>query len=288
MQRPRNIKRWDTQTRYSSIEAFLTPQQPVVHTITHRGVDFDILTHDRGASTTLVVFHAALSKRALTLPQLQGGKLAEDTNCNLVAVSDPTLSDNDLDLGWYLGSRKTGQLPPILAPLIQAALDRLGSARTIFVGPSGGGYAAILYGQYFPDCIVLAINPRLDLGAKPISEWGRYLDEAHDAHTNVRRIRIRKDYAVVRLREKYSETGLPFDLCLYQNLRDKMYVRHQTRPFVNALKDDGRLYLRMDEDGAGHSPIPGAKLRQIINSLAASDDQSEGIRNAGFSNQPIN
>lgn len=287
MLRPKSFRRWNTQTRYSSIDAFLTPQQPVVHSISHRGVEFDLLTHDRGANTTLVVFHAALTKRALTLPQLQGGKLAEDTNCNLIAVSDPTLVGNELDLGWYLGNSKTGKLPPILAPIVQSAIDRLGGNRTIFVGPSGGGYAAILYGQYFPNSIVLAINPRLDLGAKPISDWGRYLDEAHDAHTNVRRIRIRKEYAVVRLREAYKETGLPFDLCLYQNLRDRMYVRHQTNPFIKALKDDSRLHVRMDEDGAGHRPIPGGKLREIITALTSSENQSEAIQIAGFSNPPL-
>ncbi|MGP5379816.1 hypothetical protein [Corynebacterium casei] len=283
MQRQRSFKRWKIQTQYSSLDAFVNPEQPVVHTVTHRGIDFDLLTHDRGSDTTLVVFHAALTPRALTLPQLQGGKLAEDTGCNLVAVSDPTITDTELDLGWYLGNSKTGKLPPVLAPLIQSALDRLGGSRTIFIGPSGGGYAAILYGQFFPNSIVLAINPRLDLGARPASDWGRYLDQAHDAHTNVKRIRIRREYAVVRLREKYAEMGLPFDLCLYQNSRDRTYVRHQTRPFVAALKNDNRLFLRMDEDGNGHRPIPGGKLREIVSSLSLDIPQSLAIQKAGFS-----
>jgi len=287
MQRPINYDRWSTQTLHSSVDAFLSPQQPMVHSISHGGTKIDVLTYDRGAYATLVVFHAALTKRAVSLPQLQGGKLAADTNCNLVAISDPTLLGNNLDLGWYLGNNKTGPLPPVLAPIIQQALDQIGAPRTILMGPSGGGYAAILYGQYFPDSIVLAINPRLDLGAKPASDWGRYLSEAHNANTNVQRIRVRKQYAVVRLREKYMNLGLPFDLCLYQNKQDRAYFRNQTRPFVAALQGDERLHLRTGEDGIGHRPIPGEKLRGIITALSARVSQPEAINQADFSHPTI-
>lgn len=126
MLRTRSYKRWGTRTEYSSVEEFIQPKQPVVHSIKHRGVPIDILTHDRSSNTTLVVFHASLSRRAKTLPQLQGRKLAADTGCNLISVSDPTLVDTELDLGWYLGNRRTGPLPPVLAPIIQTAIARLG------------------------------------------------------------------------------------------------------------------------------------------------------------------
>ena len=282
MLRPKDYSRWKTRVHYDSIDEFLNPTQPVVHTVSHRGVDIDFLVHDRGADTTLVVFHASLSIRAKTLPQLQGAGLARDTGCNLIAVSDPTLTEKDLELGWYLGNKETGPLPPVLAPLILAAIKRLNSSRTILIGPSGGGYAAILYGQYFPDSIVLAINPRLDLGAKPSAGWKQYVDEAHQAHTNPSRVRVRKNYAVERLRELFADIGLPFDLCLYQNSQDRSYVQNQTQPFLKRLGNDERLFVRMEDDGSGHRPIPSAKLREIIKSLSTDSDQQTAIRLAGF------
>lgn len=108
------------------------------------------------------------------------------------------------------------------------------------------------------------------------------MDEAHGAHTHFSRTKARENFAVVKLRNLYAEGGLPFDLCLYQNSQDKLYVRHQTNPFLAALKDDARLHLRMGDDGPGHRPIPGDTLRQIVGSLSTDSDQREAIRAAGF------
>lgn len=284
MLRPRSLNRWNVCTEYESAEAFLGTGtgHPHVHSIKHNGTYLDLLVHDRGASTTLVSFHAALTKRALTLPSLQGAGLAADTDCNLIAVSDPTLSAGDIDLSWFLGDKRTGPLPPIYSPLIQHALNQLGSSRTILFGASGGGYAAALYGEHFPDSIVLAVNPRLDLGARPSAEFGQYLDVAHQVHTNHKRVQARKEFATVRLRQKYGETGLPFDLCIYQNENDLIFMDHQVRPFVSKLSGDPRLFTRLGKDGRGHRPIPGEKLREIVRAMSADSDQRSAIESAGF------
>lgn len=284
MLRPRSLKRWKIRTEFESIDGFLNPgTQPHVYSIKHNGTHLDLLIQDRQADTTLVVFHAALTKRAHTLPSLQGSKLAEDTNSNLIAVSDPSLHDRDLDLAWFLGDKRTGPLPAVYSQVIEEALNRLGSKRTILFGASGGGYAATLYGEHFPNSIVLIANPRLNLGTRPVAEFGKYITEAHQVSSNYRRIRARQEFATVRLYEKYSESGLPFDLCLYQNQNDPIFMQYQTMPFVEKLMSSRRLFVRFDADGQGHRPIPGEKLRSIVRTLSQNPNQEQSILAAGFS-----
>lgn len=282
MIRPRNLDRWAIRTEYDSLDDFMADSVPQVHSINHNGAHIDLLVQDRGAPTTLVSFHASLSKRVETLPSLQGTGIAADTGCNLISLSDPALEMGDLNLGWFLGDKRTGSLPPILAEVVHHVIEKLGSTRTILFGASGGGYAAVLYGEYFPGEIVLAVNPRLDLGASPSENLTRYLNVAHEATTNLQRIRARNRFAVVRLREKYGATGLPFDLCLYQNVSDRTFMRSQARPFIKKLHRDPNLHVRFEDDGQGHVYIPGDRLRGIVRELSNSTPQKEAISKAGF------
>lgn len=180
MERPRSLARWKKQYSYEGVSQFLGSQiESGVHSIDFRGTHLDLLVTCADSSTTLVSFHAALSPRAKTLPSLQGSSVAKDVGVNLIAVSDPALAKGDIDLGWFAGDSGTGPLRGTLAPLIRHAAEQLGTKRLILFGPSGGGYAAVAFGNEFPGSVVLAVNPRLDLGARPKSQVEKYLEVAH-------------------------------------------------------------------------------------------------------------
>lgn len=282
MIRVRDLSRWPVQHQHVSPDAFL--QSPVgngVHSI-HIGTEWlDMLVQDQGSPVTLVSFHAALSPRAATVPSLQGQGLATDTGVNLIAIADPTIALGDIDLAWFLGNRKVGRLPPLLSPLIQHAADNLSSRRLILFGASGGGYAAIRFGEFFPDSLVLAVNPRLNLAARPKADIDQYLTVGHGAVGATPRSRVRKEFVVDDLSNLY--TSLPFDLCIFQNLGDAVFLTAHLLPFLSQVAGDPRLFTRVEWTGEGHTPIPAGTIRSIVSALAEVPDQRQAILGAGFS-----
>ncbi|APT94558.1 hypothetical protein CSTAT_04155 [Corynebacterium stationis] len=287
MFRARDLSKWETQFTYYSMEEYLSAQlQSGVHSIQIGSQIIDIYVENRGSNVTLVNFNAAANPSTKTMPSFRGSGLTEDVGINLIAVSDPTMVLGEIRLGWYLGNKDIGKLPPILAPLIQHALDSINTKRTILFGASGGGYAAVLYGQYFPDSIVFGVNPRLDLNALPKSATDKYLAAAHN-NTDPTNQPEGKDFLPGKLSRLYKKS-LPFDLCIYQNLGDKHFLNHQLIPLATDLADDPRLFTKVEWIRPGHVVIPGSRLRHLVAHLAAEDSQKDAIIKAGFTPTVLN
>lgn len=282
MHRSRSLARWETRFTHHSQESFLSAAlSSGVHSVAVGRQHLDLLLEDRGSPTTLISFHASLTSRARTVPSLQGQSLAADTGVNLIAVADPTIALGDIDLAWFLGNRGLGKLPPILGPLLKHGSESIGSERVILFGPSGGGYAAINFGRYFPDQIVLAVNPRLIMNAQPIASVSKYLTVAHRAEGATPRKRIRSEFVTEKASSFYPD-GLPFDLCIFQNTGDRVYRDHQLAPFLAEMGSDPRLFTRLEWTGQGHKPIPGPLLREIVTELSTGSGQRGAIERAGF------
>lgn len=246
------------------------------------GMPLDLLFIDRGSSTTLVMFHAALSSAATRIPAFKGMGVSADTGVNLIALADPTIGMGDIDLAWFLGNEKTGYLPPLLAPLIQHLIKQTSGENTILFGTSGGGYAAVNFARFFPNCFCLAALPRLDLTKKPEALAERYLDIAFPTSTPEAKAHFKVAYVDVPLYEQLALEGMSFDLGLFHNLGDKTFFTYQVLPFVEALSDEPRLFTRVEWYGRGHIIVPGQPYRDIVGALATNFERSEAIREAGF------
>lgn len=281
MKRQRRLSRWPAEITYADREAFLavTPQSGMHAVPVGDGV-VDILVEDRGADTTLLVFNAALSPRTKLLPAFQGGALAQDCGVNLVSVSDPGCARGDVDLAWYLGDEKTGELPPLLGPMLAHAVRATSPRRTIMMGGSGGGYSAVLYGPWMPDAIVFAINPRLDMQASPKAALESYLTACHPDEEPAA---AQRRFVPRRPTDPLDGAPLPFDLCLFQNTGDTRFWNNQFGPFLERSAGDKRVYTRTEYTGEGHTPIPPDTVREIITALARTDlTPAAAIRAAGF------
>ncbi|MDO5747732.1 MAG: hypothetical protein Q4P66_08780 [Actinomycetaceae bacterium] len=195
------------------------PRRSGAHAILVNNNYIDIMIRDRGSLTTAVVFHAALPAKIKTYPFFSGERFTKDTNINLVAVSDPSLSLGDINLAWFLGNRRQGKLRPILSPIIQHALSSLETKQTILFGVSGGGYAAANFAWDFPDSFALLLNPRLDMRRNPPAAISKYLSVCHDAHSATPMRRIRNEFVVERISDLALQ-GLNHDLLIYQNISD--------------------------------------------------------------------
>jgi pimeloyl-ACP methyl ester carboxylesterase len=289
MTRERDLSKWEFQFTYSSEQEYLaTRLESGVHSIRIGDQFIDLYVENRGSDVTLVNFNAAAPRSSTTVPVLLGHGLTRNTGINLIAVADPTMSMAGLDVTvtWYLGNKDIGKLPPILAPLIQHALDSIKTKRTILFGASGGGYAAVLYGQYFPDSIVFGVNPRLDLNALPKAATEKYLTAAHD-NTDPANLPEGKDFLPGKLSQLYKDF-LPFDLCIYQNLGDKHFLNHQLIPLATDLAEDPRLFTKVEWIRPGHVVIPGSRLRHLVAHLASEESQKDAIIKAGFTPTVLN
>lgn len=281
MQRMRDTSR-HVFMHHASADVFLgEPRSSGAHTVMVKEQPLDLLIQDRSSPVTLVVFHSLLTDHQPTVPVLQGQGMAESCGANLVAVADPSLELGDIDLAWYLGNRWLGPLSEHLAPLIRHALYSLGTERTILFGASGGGFAATMFAPEFPDSIVLAVNPRLDLAARPRAQMETYLRVCHNAQSATPMLRIRKQFVTDNVADFIGDE-LSFDMLLFQNLGDGVHLRNQANPFVDRYQGDPRLQVRFQEYGDGHLPIPKPVLSEILVGLAAPVSRHAAIQQAGF------
>ena len=225
----------------------------------------DLRYDDRGAPATMIAFHAALSNKVETLPAFQGVALARDAGMNYIGLADPALALGDIDLGWFLGDQVTGPLRPILVPMIR---HLLGDRRAVLFGASGGGYAALTYAQDFPDCTVIAANPRLNMTAPtPVARIDEYAEICHGASTAAEIARVRSEYVVEDVADLYPD-GLPFDLVLLQNQNDWHFLNRQAKPFLEKMGDDPRIEYVKLKNGEGHVPVPRETLVKTLTERA--------------------
>lgn len=276
MHRPRSINRWGPQNTFNSPEEF-NVKGPTngLNTVHTDGELLDFYIENRNSTTTLVVFHAKLSDRESTLPVFSGFSLAQDTGCNLISASDPTLALGDIDLAWFLGDFQIGRYPDRTVPIFRKIFEYLGSDTIIFFGASGGAFAAVNLARHFPGVTVLAANPRLNLVAKPQSAFQQYLRVAHQVTTNREARTASHASGYVILKDSFPD-GLPFKLCIFQNSRDSAFYKFQVLPFIRRHINDENLYLLTQDTGPGHNQVPGSLLRRIIEKL------KESPSDAGF------
>lgn len=267
--RARDTSRFGIGLLYPNLQSFLseTPRSGL-HTIQIGDRFLDLLIRDRGAGTTFVTFQHRISVRT-PYPKLVGDGFVGELGANLVAISDPgVVTSNDVRLAWYLGDRATGPLKDHLLPVIFHVLWSIGQERYVFFGTSGGGYAAMDYGSEFDDAVIFTVNPRLGFTrpGQETRDLKTYIEHCHAPKGRTPYERVKRKYA-----KNLAETVPPnanFHALMYHNIGDAAYLKSNQEDFVNARRNDLKLYQRLDFDGEGHVPIPGDKLRRIAGTIA--------------------
>lgn len=281
--RVRNTSRWGIGQLYPDREYFLQSKiKDGLHAIQAGNMLIDVLVKDNGADTTLVFFHASVTE-ASTFPVLAGAGLASATGVNLIAISDPVLAYTEkVRLGWHIGVRTIGSFARYGTPVIQHILGQLGSTRTVLAGSSGGGYAAMNFGQFFPGSIILCINPRLHLGARPKANVASFVTNAFRVEGRTAFSRVYRQYITENVADFYP-SGLTSDVAILQNDEDVDYFEGQLVPFVQEFADDPCLWVRTDSLGEGHVPYPKEILRAVLRSLSdVSKSPQEALAGVDF------
>lgn len=270
----RDFSRYDfDRFTHPSIDRFtVASEQSGIHSIKYGHGHLDLYIENRGAKTTLVVFHAAVPPRVNTYPVFQGLSITRNLDCNLIFVSDPVLELNT-NLGWYGGDSQR-KLQEDLPNILRSILVSFDSHEHLaFFGPSGGGYASLFYSLQFPDSWAIPMNPQTDISKYSEKAVTAYLDAAWDG-TPIEKA----DFAhnVIKLYEQ----DFPNKVLYVQNLGDRTHVPKYLVPFLTATVDNrADTVVFAGEWGLGHKPAPGKVLTKIFRDVVSSGGNWDYILN---------
>lgn len=128
------------------------------------------------ANEILIVFNAAIGKRESTAPPFFSGTgLAKEYPGPVLAISDIGTHYEGVNLGWYVGCNNHFSFQKDVLSLIKRLTAQTG-LNPIFLGSSGGGFAALVFAHMFGDpSAAIVMNPQTDFMKYHRSFVERYL-----------------------------------------------------------------------------------------------------------------
>lgn len=240
----------------------------------------------------IVCFTAAISDRAKkTGPFFSGRGLGKIVGLPLLAIADPVISEEPINLAWYAGSEKNTRLQQQISEILDVFASVSGYHTLILVGGSGAGFASLAQ---------LTLDTKVSLKAvvwNPQTSIERY---------NPRFVR---EYIAAAFKKKLSQIGVGggykkiFDALniqsevvandiltknkyLYlQNFSDHTHYKDHLLPFVHkshlkwdrigegsfiSVEENGGIYVA--DWGKGHVSPPYDLLVKLVRDFAYSND----------------
>lgn len=116
------------------------------------------------SETLVVAFHGAnVPRRGVTYPRYERVRTFLRSDAAFMCFADPTLQNTpEVLLAWYLGDPSFDPLDPIVQA-VRKGMERTGAKHVIFVGGSGGGYAALRACLRIDGACAFVESPRIDL-----------------------------------------------------------------------------------------------------------------------------
>lgn len=232
------------------------PGPSTTYTVMLGDIPVDLRYDDRGSDTTIVFFHAAITKAVRRYPVFSGSTFSEGIDANRLFISDPSLYvDSRIRLGWYAGNVRQPNLQDALTEII-AKFDGP-NRRLIFFGASGGGFASLYFSSRFPGSTAIPVNPQTTIGAYVPVIVNRYLNYAWGG-SSITDLPVCTDVVDV-----YSR---PVDnsVLYIQNSGDGDHMDHHYSPFMDALPEGHRVEPVLIDAGEGHVPPKRPVLTQIL------------------------
>lgn len=271
----RDVSRWTgfTDKKFLSALDFVenVNASPVLGNFTEQGLLFDVLSDINPTSNIGVVFFqgAVDREKAPLLPNFTGVSFLRNFTFSKVYFSDPALYlDKKLRLAWYSGTADC-DIRSIIRMIVDGLVKRFGWEKVIFVGGSGGGFAALHFSALFADSLAVVWNPQTNILDYSPSHVEDYASICHNST-----VEGLKNSVALNLLDQYKFGHSNYVLYL-QNSTD-WHVRAHLRPFLRALRlvdfaDDCAMALserfflvKSREWGEGHIPPPPEYLAEQI------------------------
>lgn len=255
----RNYSRYNAHTvLHPTTDSFFAHEiQPGIQVIPYGDSVLELLVEDRGASTTLVLFHAAVNPKQTSIPVFIGHQLTSDLAANLVFVSEPSL-DFGVSIGWFSGdpNRDLQSTLPRILEHIQNGLKS--SKNLIFYGSSAGGFASLYYSHRFVDSLAIVANPQTDISKYHPEHVKQFLKRVWGTHT------FEEVTATTEVCSMYKE-NFPNFVAYLQNCNDNLHISDHCLPWAAATEkfSDRRRFMTADW-GKGHAPPNFFLLQGIL------------------------
>lgn len=235
----------------------------------------------RGSDTLVIIFHGAVNRKKRPYPAFGPYIKGLDHHAHQVAFSDPTLAISDnITISWFAGS-STLPLQSVLVSVIRKLVDQLGIARLIFVGGSGGGFAAMYYSWYFPKSTAVAFSPQTIIDNYGQRARDRYYDVAWPEG-----IGTGASAPVLDLRELYG-TAVENTVIYLQSYDDRTHLYDQMIPLLGSISSvsRARIISHVSYWGKpGHSgSVPLTEVARWVHSVVAIEEPcAENMRDAYY------
>lgn len=200
----------------------------VIHHPKHLGMKLYAYSHVRREAPLHVVLHGAMIS-GTWFPRFERVRTMSEKGRSFCTIADPTIQlDHGLKLGWYVGH--DGIDPN---EWIRALVDRLkaiaGARQLIFVGSSGGGYAALQLSLNFPGSLAFVTDPQTVITNYHATQVQRLLHVGFDRMSIADAIEAHPER--LSAVESYSQSPPQNWVYYTQHLRDKFHVENHLRPF---------------------------------------------------------
>ncbi|WP_218221704.1 hypothetical protein [Nesterenkonia sp. Act20] len=143
----------------------VAPGQEIQDYVTLNGteVHFKFIRAPFDSAPLVIRFHGAVKRDLRPLPAFQANLKSFSDNAHQISICDPTMMSRDgFSCSWYAGHEGL-DVQSVLLEFIAAVKSSLSPSRTIYLGSSGGGFAALYFSYHDPESLALVMVPQTNL-----------------------------------------------------------------------------------------------------------------------------
>lgn len=253
-------------------EYFLKEYQGEHLKITINHLDFYFKINLKNRNDKLIVFsNGAVDPSKSKLPVFMRSKWAEDFNANCLYIDDKTIHNNNLKIGWGVGTENRHYLLDYIQCVEKVrSILNIDSKNTIYYGSSAGGFMSIAMATIDIGTKAIANNPqtyvyRYHKGS--VDELFNTIFPKLERNEVIKKMSYRLSLVNIMARSK----NVP-EIWYLQNRLCKGDIVNHYNPFCENIdkynidcKKINFIFYHNKEDG--HNPLNRKKTTEFINSV---------------------
>lgn len=207
-----------------------------------------------------VVFHGAVRADVDSYPRFDRVSTMRRTEDSFLSFADPTLLlSPEMTLGWYAGSSAWSPDETIVE-VVREAMAVSGAEELIFIGGSGGGFAALKYSRRFPGSKAFVFSPQTSTPRYEGTAFPHLMEAGFDG--------MSVDAALERYPGRFEvvseyAAGHRNKVYYLQNLMDHGHIKDHYLPMTRAVgmmeasgdtSDGGIRFVLIPQAKEGHGP----------------------------------
>lgn len=239
----------------------------------------------------IIRFHGAVQRDKRQLPAFQANLKTFNDHAHQLSICDPTMMAREgFSCSWYAGAEGL-PVQSILTKFINQVKSILTPTRTVYLGSSGGGFAAMFHSYHDPASVAVVMVPQTNLARHFLpASVQRYIENCWPGQT----LEAASQQACLDLPALYAK-GYENTIIYVQSAGDFRHNNNQLLPMLNACLTSGdprrdRLILASDywgRPGHGGSVPAEGYLPWVRAALASPTHEVEDLLAAfGGARQP--